>query len=230
VRVDNDVTTGPVGTFLLVTGSNMAGKSTLLRTLGTNIVLAQAGAPVCAAAFSLPRLTLWTSMRPADSLAEGVSTFLAEVLRLKQVLEAAPDRESDGEALMCFLFDEIFQGTNTAERQIAARRVIRYLLARSSIGAVSTHDLTLAQSGDLAPFARCVHFKETIAAKDGRPTMEFDYLIRPGLATSTNAMRLMELVGLAVDSDEDVSPRSALEQGRPPEPGTGHGKTSIDPV
>ena len=95
VRVDNDVQLGPPATFLLVTGSNMAGKSTYLRTIGSNIVLAQAGGPVCARSWRMPPLTLWTSMRVVDSLERGVSTFLAEVLRLKQVVDAA---RTDGPA------------------------------------------------------------------------------------------------------------------------------------
>ncbi len=148
-RVDNDITLGPSGTFVLVTGSNMAGKSTYLRTIGTNIVLAQAGGPVCARSFHMPPLDLCTSMRVVDSLERGVSTFLAEVVRLKQVVDVA--RGADNERTVCYLLDEILQGTNSAERQIAVRQVIRFLLARRAIGAVSTHDLALA---DLPGFRR----------------------------------------------------------------------------
>ncbi|MGI9148212.1 MAG: MutS-related protein, partial [Chloroflexota bacterium] len=198
VRVDNDVSVGPPGTFLLVTGSNMAGKSTFLRTIGTNVVLAQAGGPVCAQAFRMPPLALCTSMRVVDSLERGVSTFLAEVLRLKQVVDAA--RAPDVGQTRCYLLDEILQGTNTADRQIAARRVIRFLLARGAIGAVSTHDLGLADAPEFAATAHSVHFSETLTAGPDGPVMKFGYRLEPGLATSSNALRLLDILG--VDADE----------------------------
>jgi hypothetical protein len=194
-RIDNDVQLGPSGTFLLVTGSNMAGKSTYLRTIGTNVVLAQAGAPVCAAAWRMPPLALWTSMRVVDSLERGVSTFLAEVLRLKQVVDAARGSDEDTRSV-CFLLDEILQGTNTAERQIAARRVIRVLLAHRAMGAVSTHDLALVDEPELHAAARLVHFSETLSDGTNGPSMTFDHRLREGLATSTNALRLVAMLGL----------------------------------
>jgi hypothetical protein len=194
VRVDNDVALGPPGRFLLVTGSNMAGKSTFLRTIGTNIVLAQAGGPVCARSFRLPPLALCTTMRVVDSLERGVSTFLAEVLRLKQVVDAA--RADHAGRSLCYLLDEILQGTNTAERLIAARQVIHFLLEHGAIGAVSTHDLTLADTPELDPRAQRVHFSETLTAGPAGPIMTFDYQLQPGLATSTNALRLVALLGL----------------------------------
>ena len=231
VRVANDVEIGPPGTFLLVTGSNMAGKSTLLRSVGANVVLAQAGAPVCAARMALPPVNLWTSMRVQDSLAEGVSFFMAELQRLKQIVDAADaDASSTGSTVagaapnsagadvdspaasvaaanapedvrepprrLLYLLDEILQGTNTAERQIAARRIIRLLVARGAIGAVSTHDLTLADVEDLGRAAQAIHLTETVAEDGAGPLMAFDYRVRPGIARSTNALRLLELVGL----------------------------------
>jgi hypothetical protein len=204
-RVDNAVALGPPGTFLLVTGSNMAGKSTYLRTIGANIVLAQAGGPVCARTLRMPPLALCTSMRVVDSLERGVSTFLAEVLRLKQVVDLA--RDGMGESSLCYLLDEILQGTNTDERQIAARRVIRFLLARGAIGAVSTHDLSLADAPDFAVAAHCVHFSETLTAGPDGPIMSFDYRLESGLATSTNALRLVEMLGL--ETDGGLDPESA---------------------
>jgi len=185
-----------------VTGSNMSGKSTLLRALGTNAVLAAAGGPVCAARLRLPPLRVWTSMRIADSLERGVSHFLAEVRRLKEIVEAA---ESAG-APVCYLLDEVLQGTNTAERQVAARAILAHLAAQRAIGAVSTHDLTLADDPATAGLARLVHFRETISA--GEPAMTFDYRLRPGLATSTNALRLMELVGLSTGAVTPDRPES----------------------
>ncbi len=194
VRVVNDVEVGPPGTFLLVTGSNMSGKSTLLRAIGVNIVLAGAGAPVCASSLRMPPVSLWTSVRVQDSLERGVSFFMAELLRLKQIVDAARDVQP-GEPRLLYLLDEILQGTNTAERQIAARRIIRGLIDYGAIGAVSTHDLTLADGPELSGVARLVHFRDTVADTDEGPSMGFDYTLRPGLATSTNALRLMELVG-----------------------------------
>lgn len=188
-RVTNEVEVGPVGAFLLVTGSNMSGKSTLLRAIGVNVVLAGAGGPVCATAMTLPPIRLWTSVRVEDSLERGVSFFMAELQRLKAVVDAADAGDRDGRTLL-FLLDEILQGTNTAERQVAARRVIRHLVDAGAMGAVSTHDLTLADGPELAPITRAVHLRDTVTA-DG---MEFDYKLRPGIATSTNALRLMEIV------------------------------------
>jgi hypothetical protein len=204
-RVTNDLTLGPPGTFLLVTGSNMSGKSTLLRAVGVNAVLAQAGSPVCAAALSMPPLEVWTAMRVADSLERGVSFFMAELERLKQVVDAARDagrlEGSTDVPRVLYLLDEILQGTNTAERQIAARRVIRLLLACRAIGAVSTHDLTLADAPDLAAAARAVHLTETVDDGPEGARMTFDYRVRPGIARSTNALRLLDLVGLTESDD-----------------------------
>jgi hypothetical protein len=214
-RVANDLTLGPSGTFLLVTGSNMSGKSTLLRALGVNTVLAQAGGPVCATAFRLPPLELWTAMRISDSLERGVSFFMAELERLRDVVAAARDAgpasplprtgERSGEGAsprVLYLLDEILQGTNTAERQIAARRVIRLLLQCRSIGAVSTHDLTLADAPDLAAAAQAIHLTELVVDGPEGAQMTFDYRIRQGIARSTNALRLLDMVGLTEPEQE----------------------------
>jgi len=195
-RVDNDVEVGPPGTFLLVTGSNMSGKSTLLRAIGVNVVLANAGGPVCARSLRLPTLALWTSMRVEDSLERGVSFFMAELERLKAVVDAAHSVRAEGERRLLYLLDEILQGTNTAERQIAARRIIMHLVKEGAIGAVSTHDLTLAANPEIEEAARLVHFTETIREGAEGMVMSFDYKLRPGIATSTNALKLMEIVGL----------------------------------
>ena len=131
-RVANDVTVGPPGTFVLVTGSNMSGKSTLLRAIGMNVVLAQAGGPVCAASMTLTPVDVWTSIRIDDSLEAGVSLFMAELRRLKRIVDAA--RAPDRPRPLLYLLDEILHGTNTAERSIAARRVLTYLLDAGAIG------------------------------------------------------------------------------------------------
>jgi hypothetical protein len=194
-RVGNDVTVGPAGTFLLVTGSNMSGKSTLLRAIGINAVLAQAGGPACAASLRLPPVRLATSILVEDSLAGGVSFFLAELLRIKGVVAAAAAAEARG-AVLLYLLDEVLRGTNSAERQVAVRRVLRHLLARSALGAVSTHDLDLATGAGIADAARPVHFRETLTPGPDGPRMTFDYRLRPGPATTTNALELLRQVGL----------------------------------
>jgi ABC-type multidrug transport system fused ATPase/permease subunit len=202
--VGNDVTLGPPGSFLLVTGSNMAGKSTLLRAVGVNTVLAQMGAPVSAAHLTLTPLTLAASMRVQDSLEQGVSFFMAELQRLKAIVDLAGACQQPPARPLLYLLDEILQGTNTHERQIAARRIILQLVAAGSIGAVSTHDLNLADAPEVAAAAVLVHFTESFTRGAAGPTMTFDYKLRPGIATTTNALKLMELVGLLSDEGDGV--------------------------
>lgn len=192
LAVANDTVVGPAGSFLFVTGSNMSGKSTLLRAIGANVVLAQAGAPVAASRMILPLVDVITTMRVEDSLAHGVSFFLAELQRLKQVIDAA-DAASARPVL--YLLDEILQGTNTAERQIASRRVLRHLTTTNALGAVSSHDLTLIQDSGMEHTAVPVHFSEQFHEGAGETAMTFDYRLCPGLATSSNALKLMELLG-----------------------------------
>jgi DNA mismatch repair ATPase MutS len=199
IAVANDVTVGPEGTFLFVTGSNMSGKSTLLRAVGLNAVLAMAGAPVAAAALSMPPLTVASCMRVEDSVAQGVSFFMAELQRLKSVVDRADEATPDRPLL--YLLDEILQGTNTAERQIASRRVLAQLARHPAIGAVSSHDLTLIEGSGLEDVAVPVHFAETFTRDATGPNMTFDYRLQPGLATSTNALALMELLGFDVTDD-----------------------------
>ncbi len=197
-RVANDVTLGPPGTFLLVTGSNMSGKSTLLRTVGINVVLAQAGAPVCAAELRLPpAIVLATSLRVQDSLQEGVSFFMAELRRLASVVAQADGVENQpGGPVLVYLLDEILRGTNTHERQIIVGKVVTHLLRRRAIGAVTTHDLSLAEADALAGACRAVHFTEDFEEGAGGAVMRFDYRMRPGLATTTNALKLLQVIGL----------------------------------
>jgi hypothetical protein len=190
-RVSNDVTVGPAGTVLLVTGSNMSGKSTLLRAIGLNTVLAQAGAPACALVMALPSCELQTSIRIQDSLERGISYFMAALSRLKGVVDAA-ERRSDDRTLL-YLLDEILQGTNSAERGIAVQAVARHLLDAGAIGVMTTHDLSLADEEPLHSAAVLVHFTE-IVDEDG--SMRFDYRLRPGIATSRNALRLMRYIGI----------------------------------
>ena len=190
-RVANDITIGPPGTLVLITGSNMSGKSTLLRAIGLNTVLAQAGGCVCARRMRLPECDLQTSIRVQDSLELGLSYFMAALARLKGVVDAA-EHDRGGRVLL-FLLDEILQGTNSIERSIAVRAVTRHLLDAGAIGAMTTHDLALAEEEPMKSAAGFVHFAETL---DPDGTMRFDYTLKPGLATSRNALRLMKLIGI----------------------------------
>jgi hypothetical protein len=188
--VRNDVELAPPGRLLLVTGSNMAGKTTLLRAIGVNQVLALAGGPVAADRMQTKAILPWCTMRVRDSLEGGVSYFLAELQRLKQVVDAA----QAGPVL--FLLDEVLQGTNSAERRTAARIVLSQLLETAATGAVTTHDLELGVTPELENRVVDVHFREQVVEVDGARTLRFDYLLRPGLATSRNALLLLEIAGL----------------------------------
>jgi hypothetical protein len=190
-RVANDAQVGPPGTLLLVTGSNMSGKSTLLRAIGLNTVLAQAGGSVCARRMRLPPCELQTSIRVQDSLELGLSYFMAALARLKGVVDAA-EKPRDGRILL-YLLDEILQGTNSAERSIAVRAVARHLLEAGAIGAMTTHDLNVAGEEPLKSSAVLVHFTESV---DEQGHMRFDYRLREGIATSRNALRLMQMIGI----------------------------------
>jgi len=196
VRVANDVIVGPPGEILMVTGSNMSGKSTLLRAIGVNIVLAQAGGPVCAAKMSLPPTELATVMRVSDSLERGVSLFMAELRRLKQVVDRTNGSTSRTERQLCYLLDEILHGTNTSERHMASVRILERLVSAGAIGAVSTHDLGLCQAPEFGDRCRNVHFQETIWQDADRVRMTFDYRLRPGIAQTTNVRFLLDAVGL----------------------------------
>jgi ABC-type multidrug transport system fused ATPase/permease subunit len=204
--VRNDVTVGPSGTVLLVTGSNMSGKSTLLRALGTNVVLAQTGAPVCVRSLLLPPLCVATVMRVTDSLEAGISLFMAELLGIRRVVDAADRLESDRERVLLFLLDEILLGTNNAERQMAAAAVLGYLMTKNAIGAVSTHDLDLVTHPSIAAGCRAVYFRESFVNEGPETRMVFDYLMRPGVAPTTNVPFLLKAVGLPFAAGKPAIP------------------------
>ncbi len=196
-RVCNDVQLGPPGTVLLVTGSNMSGKSTLLRSIGVNVLLAQSGAPVCATSMELTPTTVTTSMRIQDSLENGVSFFMAELQRLKAIVDQATAYATRPDRTLLFLLDEILQGTNSVERHMAVVRVLSHLMDAGALGAVSTHDLDLARCEELKDQCQIVHFRETLhGGPQGGQSMAFDYKLHAGVATTTNAMKLLKLVGL----------------------------------
>ncbi|QDT07676.1 DNA mismatch repair protein MutS [Rubripirellula lacrimiformis] len=203
-RVRNDVQVGPPGTLLLVTGSNMSGKSTMLRSVGLNVALAGAGAPVCAQQFETASIELATSIRVSDDVSEGVSFYMAELKRLKSVVDQARQMAKINDRVCLFLLDEILQGTNSRERQIAVVQVLRHLMDSRSIGAITTHDLELADEPELQSIATTVHFRETIRPDaKGNEQMTFDYQMRQGVSPTTNALRLLEMVGLGDHTPED---------------------------
>jgi hypothetical protein len=188
--VRNDVRLVGERQVYMVSGSNMSGKSTLLRTVGVNAVLALAGAPVRADSLRLSPLALGASIRVLDSLQTGTSHFYAEIKRLRQIL----DLTADGQPVL-FLLDEVLHGTNSHDRRIGAEAVLRTLLDRRTLGLVTTHDLALARVADeLAPRVENVHFQDQLS--DGR--MSFDYCLWPGVVSRSNALELMRSVGLEV--------------------------------
>ncbi|MBW4038358.1 MAG: hypothetical protein HIU91_05665 [Acidobacteria bacterium] len=187
--VPNDVVLGGSVKFLLISGSNMAGKSTLLRAVGANVVLGLAGAPVAARTLKMSALRIGASLSIQDSLADGKSKFLAEVERLGEILTLAG--EARGQTL--FLMDEIFSGTNSLDRRIAAEAVLRGLLASESVGALSTHDLALAELAEISELpGRNVH----MASPDEANPLAFDYLLKPGINQTTNGLAIVRLLGL----------------------------------
>jgi len=188
--VRNDVAICGDTRMLLVSGSNMSGKSTLMRAVGINVVLAMAGAPVRARLLRLSPLSVGASIRVNDSLQEGSSRFYAEITRLRQIFDLA-----GGSPPLLFLLDELLQGTNSKDRRIGAEGIVRALVGRGSIGIVSTHDLALTDiDGSVGGSLRNVHFQDEIA--DGK--MIFDYKLRDGVVTKSNGLELMRSIGLDV--------------------------------
>ena len=186
--VTNDVSLGGLVRLLVVSGSNMSGKSTLLRAIGLNVVLAWAGAPVRAASLKVGSMALGASLRTVDSLQEGKSRFYAEITRLRQVADLA----KGGKPLL-FLLDELLSGTNSHDRRIGAQSIVEGLLKRGAIGLLTTHDLALAEIGkQMGHSAMNVHFEDQL--ENG--VMRFDYKMRLGVVERSNALELMRAVGL----------------------------------
>jgi DNA mismatch repair ATPase MutS len=188
LRVCNDVAIAGRTRALLVSGSNMSGKSTLLRTVGVNTVLAMAGAPVRAKRLQLTPLRIGASIRINDSLHEGSSRFYAEITRLRRLFEPAP-------LPLLFLLDELLQGTNAADRLIGARGVIGALIKQGAIGLISTHDLALTDIAGLESGAlENVHFQDEL--RDGK--LKFGFKLHAGIVTKSNGVELMRSIGLDV--------------------------------
>ena len=190
-RVRNDLSFGSAGHTMLVTGSNMSGKSTFLRTVGTNAVLGLAGSVVCADAMSLPLVRVFTSMRTQDSLEESTSSFYAELKRLRQLLETVA---TDGPPVL-FLLDEILKGTNSRDRHGGAKALIFQLKETTAFGFISTHDVELGDEAIAWDFVENMHFRSDLDA-DGR--LVFDYTLRPGVCHSFNAAELMRQMGIHI--------------------------------
>lgn len=189
-RKYNDFTVDSKGQIALITGSNMSGKSTFLRTVGMNVYLAQAGMPVCARNAIVTSCRLVSSIQVTDMPELGLSRFHAEVLRLKSVLDTVNDESH----LTFYLIDEMLSGTNSRERSIACKSVIKQLHgATSAFGIITTHDLELARDEEGPPLAY-YHFADRF---DGA-ALHFDYQLRPGVATTTNAIRVLEIEGVAI--------------------------------
>jgi hypothetical protein len=192
-RVANDIALAGRGSAMLITGSNMAGKSTLLRAVGQNVVLALAGGPVCAASMTLPIVRLRASMRVDDSLQRGASYFHAELGKLRSVIDGA-----DEEPPVMFLLDELLRGTNAQARHIGARAVLVHLLDRGAFGLVATHDIALwtleeERKGKVIN----QHFTDVVINGE----MLFDYTLRPGVVRTSNALRLLTLAGIDVPGE-----------------------------
>ncbi len=189
-RVTNDVRLDDTTRLLVVSGSNMSGKSALLRAVGVNAALALAGGVVCAGELRLSPLALGATMRIHDSLRDGESHFFAEIQRLRALMDLTA-----GPRPLLFLLDELLQGTNSHDRRIAAEAIVRAFVQRGAIGLITTHDLALSEIAEaLAPQARNVHFQDELAESG----LTFDYRLRPGVVTRSNALDLMRSVGLQV--------------------------------
>jgi hypothetical protein len=191
-KVRNDFDLGE-SRAVIITGSNMAGKSTFIKTIGVNLALAYAGGPVDAESLRMSAFRLFACIRINDSVTDGVSTFYAEVKRLKQLLDAV---RAEGQYPLFYLIDEIFRGTNNRERLIGSRAYIRALVGENGAGLISTHDLELAGLAEEHAFIRNHHFREEVV--DGR--MVFDYRLRPGPSPTTNALKIMRMEGLPVST------------------------------
>lgn len=189
-RVNNDCSMDGTGQIMLITGSNMAGKSTFLRSLGVNTVLAMMGAPVCAQAFTLSPVQLISSMRIADNLAENTSTFYAELKKLQQIIERVNHHEK-----LFILLDEILRGTNSLDRHTGSKALIQQLIREQAIAVVATHDVELANLGEHYPAAvHNYHFDVQVSGDE----LYFDYKLKTGVCQSMNASILMKKIGIRV--------------------------------
>jgi len=201
-RRNNDFVVSSAGRLVLITGSNMSGKSSFLRTVGINVRLALAGAPVCGEALDMVPCVLATSIQVTDAPDQGMSRFYAEVKRIAGVVVRAEAAGAGGPHVL-YLVDEMLSGTNSRERHLACRAVVQRLVdAKRSFGLVTTHDLELVGVVESLPEqVDCMHFSDRF---DGE-RLHFDYTLREGTATTTNALHVMRMEGLDVPSAESQS-------------------------
>ena len=198
-RVCNDLTIENAQSLLIITGSNMSGKTTLLRSVGINLVLAYSGAPVCAEAFRYSFMEIHTSMRTKDNLEKNLSSFYAELLRISNIVKAA-ERATKEDTQILVLLDEIFKGTNSVDRHSGAKILLKKLSGERAFGLVSTHDLDLGHMEHEEAFGiKNFNFREHY--QDGE--ISFDYTLRPGVSTTRNAIYLMKMVGIDVDKEQN---------------------------
>lgn len=192
IRVNNSIEIKKPNTIALITGSNMSGKSTFLRTIGINLVLAYAGAPVCANIFECYSMEIYTSMRVKDQLEENISSFYAELKRIKKILDSIKKGEK-----VFFLLDEIFKGTNSKDRLVGAKTLIKFLGEKKALGLISTHDIELGSLEEQKGyFIKNYHFEEYY--KDNK--ICFDYILKKGLSSTFNAIYLMKQIGIEIDN------------------------------
>lgn len=200
-RISNNFAMQGTGKTILVTGSNMSGKSTFLRTIGLNLVLAQTGAVVSAGAFACSPTRVFSSMRTQDSLEESTSSFYAELKRLRTLLQLSDEQAGTP---VFYLLDEILKGTNSADRHKGAEALIRQLHTKKASGMVSTHDLELGEWGATESYIHNFHFRSDV--EDGR--LHFDYRLHGGICRSFNASELMRMMGIAIDPDKSAHAHS----------------------
>jgi hypothetical protein len=194
-RIYNNINMEQTQNIILITGSNMSGKSTLLRTTGINLVLAYAGAPVCGKSFNCSIMDIYTCMRTSDNLEKNISSFYAELLRIKTLVSA-----TENKAPIFFLLDEIFKGTNSIDRHTGATVLVTKLSNENALGFVSTHDLELGDIENKNKKVKNYHLKEYY--KDDK--LYFDYKLRTGVSTTRNALYLMKMAGLKIPNDMTI--------------------------
>ena len=191
-RVCNSIKLEEPHEVILITGSNMSGKSTFMRTIGINIILAYAGAPVCADKFNCPIIGLYTCMKISDNLKEGISSFYAEILKIRKIVETS----KEGKPIL-FLLDEIFKGTNSKDRHTGAKVLIKQLSKKGNIGFVSTHDIELGEmEKESDSRVKNYHFSEYYV--DNK--ICFDYKLKTGVSNTRNAVYLMKLAGIEIEN------------------------------
>ena len=201
-RVVNDCVVGPPGTLLMITGSNMGGKSTLLRAIGINAVLAHAGSPCCCSSLKMTPLHIMTSISISDSLDDSKSFFMAQLISLKRVVDHVRKiRNKSKNAAVMYLFDEVLNGTNSVDRRVAVEALVGFLLKRHAIGVMTTHDLEIATGSEHDQALKKYYLSHQIDGRSGDSLLKYDYKLRPGIAPNTNALVLFRLLGISGEQE-----------------------------